>query len=79
MTVVVRKDKRKNSRVYYRLYDVRRINGKVKSKYVGYPGKNPQSKNEISYRDMIKYVHRLMGIDSNITPVTTIVLENAES
>ena len=43
MTVVVRKEKRKNSSVHYKLYDVKRVNGKVKSKYVG-------SKNEISLR-----------------------------
>ena len=92
MTVVVRKEKRKNGKAYYKLYDVKRVNGKVKSKYVGYLGKDPSSKNEISYGEMMQYVHRLMdieicdsdihnilkkiGIESNITPITKIILEN---
>ena len=63
MTVVVRKEKRKNNRVYYKLYDVKRVNGKVKSKYVGYLGKDPISKNEISYGEMMQYVQRLMDIE----------------
>ena len=48
MTVVVRKEKRKNSRVHYKLYDVKRVNGKVKTKYAWYLGKDPRPKNEIS-------------------------------
>ena len=63
MTVVVRKEKRKNGRVHYKLYDVKRVNGKVKSKYAWYLGKDPRPKNEISYGEMMQYMHRLMDIE----------------
>jgi hypothetical protein len=36
-----KKEKRKNGRVYCKLYDVERVNEKVKSKYIGYLGKDP--------------------------------------
>lgn len=92
MTVIVRRERRKNGREYYKLYDVRRVGGKVVQKYVGYIGKNPKSKGEISYGDVLKYVERLMrmeitdseihgilkklGMDADISPITKIVLEN---
>ena len=59
---------------------------------MGYLGKDPKSKVEISYGDILPYVSRLMdleitdagmhdilrkiGIDSDISPITRIVIEN---
>ena len=93
MTLVVKKVTRKgNDRVYYSLVDEKRVNGKVVQKYVGYLGKDPKSKSEITFGDILPYVTRLMdleitdagihdvlkkiGIDSDIKPITKIVLEN---
>ena len=88
----MRKEKRANGKAYYKLYDTRRIKGKVKTTYVGYLGKDPKSKVEISYGDILPYMSRLMdleitdaemhdilrkiGIDSDISPITRIVIEN---
>jgi hypothetical protein len=44
----VRKDKRTNGKEYYKLYEVKRVNGEVKTKYIGYLEKNPNSKKEIT-------------------------------
>ena len=92
MTIIVVKRKSKGGRVYYNLVDEKRVNGKVVQKYAGYLGKDPKSKTEISYGDAVKYVQRLMdveisdveissilkkiGIDTDLTPITKIVLEN---
>ena len=59
MTVVLRKEKRGNGKVYYKLYSEKRVNGKVVQKYVGYLGK---SKNEIDPEIMLQYVQRLLKI-----------------
>ena len=91
MTVIPRKVKRKHGE-YWELVDERRVNGKVVQKYVGYLGKDPKSKVEVTYGDILPYVNRLMdleitdteiheilkkiGIDSDITPITKLVLEN---
>ncbi len=91
MTKVLKGEKR-NGKTYYRLYDQKRVNGKVRSKYIGYIGKDPKAKSEVTYSVVIKYVDRLMsaeipdsevhemlkeiGIDAHITPITKIVLEN---
>ncbi|EQD31821.1 hypothetical protein B1B_17970, partial [mine drainage metagenome] len=72
--------------------EVKRVNRKVKTKYVGYLGKNPSSKKEISGKDILPYVERLLdaeisdsgirnilkriGIDCDISPIRKIVLEN---
>lgn len=92
MTVIPKKVTRKNGKTYYSLVDEKRVNGKVVQKYVGYLGKSPNSKREITYHDAMKYVQRLMsaeitdveisdilkkiGIDVDIKPITRIVLEN---
>ena len=44
----MRKDKRTNGKEYYKLYEVKRVNGEVKTKYIGYLEKNPNSKKEIT-------------------------------
>lgn len=91
MTLIPHKVKR-NGKEYYELVDVKRVNGKVRTTYVGYLGKNPKSKMEISYGEILPYVTRLMdleitdaeiheilkkiGIDSDISPITKIVIEN---
>ena len=92
MSITVRKEKRKNEKNYYKLYESKRFNGKPVTKYFGYLGKNPNSKKEISGKDILPYVERLLdieisdagvkdilkkiGIDCDISPITTIVIEN---
>lgn len=92
MTVIPVKRKSKSGKIYYNLVDERRVNGKVVQKYVGYLGKSLSSKVEISFGEVLPYVTRLMdleisdsdihgilkriGIDSDISPITKIVLEN---
>ena len=87
MSISVRKERRANGKEYYKLYEVKRVNGKVKTKYVGYLGKSPGSKEEI-----LQYVFRLMkkdltdveikdilnkiGINYDIEPITKIIIEN---
>jgi hypothetical protein len=41
MSISVRKDKRANGKEYYKLYEVKRVNGEVETKYIGYLGKSP--------------------------------------
>ena len=92
MSISVRKERRANGKEYYKLYEVKRVNGKVRTKYVGYLGKNPNSKKEITGKDVLTYVERLLnveisdseimdilkkiGIDCDISPITKIILEN---
>lgn len=92
MTLIAKKVKRKDGKTYYSLVDQKRINGKVVQKYVGYLGKSPNAKKEITFGDVLPYVQRLMdveatnadirrilsklGIDVDISPITKIVLEN---
>ncbi len=92
VTLIAKKVTRKNGRTYYSLVDEKRVDGKVVQKYVGYLGKDPGSKSEITFGDLLPYVTRLMdlevtdadirgilkriGIDCNISPITKIVLEN---
>ncbi len=92
MSITVRKEKRKNGKEYYKLYKPKRVNGKPVTKYIGYLGKNPGSKKEITGKDILPYVERLqdieildteikdilkkIGIDCDISPITKIVLEN---
>ena len=91
MTIIPRKVKRKHGE-YWELVDVKRVNGKIVQKYVGYLGKNPNSKIELTGKDIFPYVERLLsaeisdsdirdilkkiGIDCDISPITKIVLEN---
>ena len=37
---------RANGKEYYKLYEVKRVNGEVETKYIGYLGKSPNSKNK---------------------------------
>ena len=92
MTITTRKHKSKSGKEYYELVDVRRVKGKVVTRYVGYLGKNPNSKIELTGKDILPYVERLLsaeisdsdirnilkkiGIDCDISPITKIVLEN---
>ena len=92
MTLVVKKIKTVGENSYYKLVAEKRVNGKIVQKYVGYLGKDPKSKTEITYGDAVKYVQRLLdteitdveisgilkkiGIDTDIKPITKIILEN---
>ncbi len=71
---------------------MRRVKGKVVTKYVGYLGKSPGSKVELTGKDIFPYVERLLdaeipdsdirdilkkiGIDCDISPITKIILES---
>ena len=92
MSISVRKERRANGKEYYKLYEVKRVNGKVRTKYVGYLGKSPGSKVDLTGKEILPYVERLLdieisdseirdilkkiGIDCDISPITKIVLEN---
>jgi hypothetical protein len=92
MSITVRKEKRKNGKEYYKLYESKQVNGKPVTRYIGYVGKNPGSKDEITGKDILPYVERLLdmgmsdveirdilkkiGIDCDISPITKIALEN---
>ena len=92
MTITTRKHKSKSGKEYYELVDVRRVKGKVVTRYVGYLGKNLNSKVELTGKHIFLYVERLLsaeisdsdirdilkkiGIDCDISPITKIVLEN---
>ena len=91
MTIIPQKVNRKGHE-YYELVDVKWVNGRTVHKYVGYLGKDLSSKREIAFGEILPYVTRLMdleisdsgmrdvlkkiGIDTDITPITKIVLEN---
>ena len=88
----MRKEKRANGKEYYKAYDVKRVNGKIVQKYVGYIGKSPDSKREIEPETLLPYVERLfrkgisqekiniilkkMGIEYDALPITKIIIEN---
>lgn len=92
LTIIPVKRKSKSGKIYYSLVDEKRVNGKVVQKYVGYLGKDPKSKSEVSFGEVWPYVTRLIdlevsdseihdvlrriGIDADISPITKIVLEN---
>ncbi len=92
MSLTVRKEKRSNGKEYYKVYDVKRVNGKVVQKYVGYLGKDPKSRNEVNPREIMQYVERLLnkgisqeeinqilkkiGIEYDAWPITKIIIEN---
>ena len=66
LTLVTHKVKRRGKE-YYELVDVKRIRGKVVAKYVGYLGKDPNSKKEIEPEELMPYIQRLLkkgiGVD----------------
>ena len=71
---------------------MKRVNGKVVQKYVGYLGKSLNSKNEIEPEEILKYISRLLkkgisqeemdeilkkiGIEYDAWPITKIIIEN---
>ena len=91
MTVIPHKVKRQGKE-YYELIDVKRVRGKTVQKYVGYLGKNPNSKKEIEPGDLLLYITRLLdknisqedidsilkkiGIEYDAWPITKIIIEN---
>lgn len=91
MTLVTHKVKRRGKE-YYELVDVKRVGGKVVAKYVGYLGKDPNSKREIEPEDLMPYVQRLLkkgigvdqvsailkklGIEYDVSNLTKITIEN---
>ena len=91
MTVIPRKVRREHGE-YWELVDVKRVNGKVVQKYVGYLGKSLNSKTEIEPEEILKYVSRLLkkgisqeemdeilkkiGIEYDAWPITKIIIEN---
>ena len=92
MTIVLKKIKRPNGKEYYNLVDVRRVNGRVVTKYVGYLGKSPKSIQELTPEQLLPYVRRLidteltdvemqrilkkMGVETDVWPITKIIIEN---
>lgn len=53
----------KNGRVYYELYESKRVNGKVKKIYRGYLGKTPSGSKFLLTEKAIKpYVMRLLSV-----------------
>ncbi len=62
MTRTVNKITR-NGHAYYTVIDQKWVNGKLVRKYVGYLGKNPKSKTEISIGDMLPYITRHMNLE----------------
>ena len=92
MAIVLKKIKRPNGKEYYNLVDVRRVNGKVVTKYVGYLGKSPKSIQELTPEQLLPYVRRLidteltdvemqhilkkMGVETDVWPITKIIIEN---
>ncbi len=92
MTIIPVKRKSKSGKIYYNLIDEKRVNGKVIQTYVGYLGKDPKSKTEITFSEVLPYLTRLMdleitdaemhdilmkiGINVDIKPITKIILEN---
>ena len=68
MALVVAKKKTKSGGEYYRLMEVKRVRGKVVSRYVAYIGKTPKSKQELAYPDLVvPYLRRLL--DAELTDV----------
>ena len=71
---------------------MKRVNGKVVQKYVGYLGKSLNSKNEIEPEEILKYISRLLkkgisqeeideilkkiGIEYDAWQITKIIIEN---
>lgn len=92
MTLRPKKVSRKDGSIYYSLVDEKRVNGKVVQKYVGYLGKDPKAKKEITPEDILPYVERLLrkgisqeeidqilrkiGINYDAWPITKIIIEN---
>lgn len=90
MSLVPHKVNRKGHE-YYELVKEKWVNGKVIHKYAGYLRKRPDSKKEITGKDILPYVERLLdaeisdvdirdilkriGIDCDISPIRKIVLE----
>ena len=63
MIIIPKKINTKSGNSYYKLVDVKRVNGKIVQKYVGYLGKNPNSKKEINGKDILPNVERLLDIE----------------
>lgn len=82
----------KNGHSYYTVVDEKWVNGKPVRKYVGYLGKSPKAKNEMTPKDILPYVERLLnkgisqeeidqilkkiGIEYDAWPITKIIIEN---
>ena len=82
----------RNGHSYYQLMDEKWVNGKPVRKYLAYIGKSPNSKKEIEYGEIMKYVERLLkkdisqeeicqilkkiGIEYDTWPITNIIIEN---
>ncbi len=92
MAILPKRVKRPNGREYWNLVEVKRVRGKVVTKYLGYLGKTPNSKQELTPELLFPYVTRLlrldltdvellsilkkMGLTVDVWPITKIVLEN---
>jgi hypothetical protein len=91
MALVVAK-KKTPSGEYYRLMEVKRVRGKVVSRYVAYLGKTPKSKQEITPEQVYLYLRRMidsgltsedadailkrMGIAVDVTAIKKLIIEN---
>lgn len=94
MTLIPHKVKR-NGHEYYELVDVKWVNGRTVHRYVGYLGKNLTSKMDVTGKDLMHYVERLLNahisdseikrilekleLPTEISSITRIVLENDRS
>ncbi len=90
MAVSPKKRKTKTGKIYYELWG--RANGKVVSKYVGYLGKSPKTKQELTPEQLLPYVNKLldiglsdvdisqvlakMNINTDVWPITKIIIEH---
>ena len=62
MSISMRKVRMTNSKEYCKPYDAKRVNGKLRTKYVGCLGKNPGSKKKITGKEILPYAERLFDI-----------------
>ncbi|EQD77250.1 hypothetical protein B1B_01166 [mine drainage metagenome] len=92
MAILPKRIKRPNGREYWNLVEVKRVRGKVVTKYLGYLGKTPYSKQELDPELLLPFVARLlrqnltdievveilkkMGVRMDVWPITKILLEN---
>ncbi len=92
MALCPKKRKTKTEKIYYELWEVKWVNGKVVSKYVGYLGKSPKTKQELTPEQLLPYVNKLldiglsdvdisqvlakMNINTDVWPITKIIIEH---
>ncbi len=66
MALCPKKRKTKTGKIYYELWEVKWVNGKVVSKYVGYLGKSPKTKQELTPEQLLPYVNKIKLIKETV-------------